>query len=98
MIVVTFINFRMNLSTIAEIKTALKEGLLTTRGAIYYSLIVKKGARPCELSEWLELPASTVYSNLRTMELKSTKMNGAVTLGEDGELIRERPGVTYAVK
>lgn len=98
LIVVTIIKICMQLSTIEQIKIGLESGLLTTKGAIHFCLLINKGARPCELSEWLGLPASTVYANLRRMEVKREKIEGRVNLAEGGSIVRERPGAVYAVK
>ena len=88
----------MELHTINQVKSALGQGLLTTKGAIHYCLVINKGARPCELSEWLGLPPSTIYGNLRGMEVNKKKVEGSVALSENGQIIRERPGAVYAVK
>jgi hypothetical protein len=88
----------MELSTIDGVKEALSQGLLTTKGAIHCCLRINKGARPCELSQWLGLPASTIYGNLKVMELRKKKVQGSVALSDNGQLVRERPGAVYAVE
>ena len=88
----------MNLSSIEGIKTARDQGFLTTKGAIYCILQIKEGARPVELEKWLELPASTIYANLRTMEVSKKVIEWSVSLADNGQIIRERPGAVYAVQ